>query len=302
MVRTLKNLARTIAPAPVRAAWGLLYGDVKIRRARSAFDEQPDIGPAFLPAERLDLLIRRDYAAPPAVRYDAAGLVLRASEKIDQLSRVVDVASVRTALELGCWDGMVGAALAGRGVAAVCLDVTRNGIDARALAAGVRFLQSDAGAIALRDSSIDLVYSFGSLEHFPNPDRCLTDVARVLKRGGQVYLDFGPLYCSPYGRHAYRQIPVPFCHLLFAEDTLRGWARTAGLADDWPYVNGWTLKRYRRMWDALSSTFTVVQYREHTTGGVGTELITEYPACFRGRAETFDEFLVSAVEVVLQRR
>lgn len=302
MLQGLKRVVRTIAPEPIRAAWGTLYGGLKVRRARRAFSNGVSNGPRFLPAERLDALMRRGYRPPDAVRYDAGGLADRAAEKVGQLSRAINLSVVESALELGSWDGMVGAALRARGVAAYGLDIVTHGIDPRATQAGVRFVRSDAGAIALRDRSVDLVYSFGSLEHFPEPDRCLAEVARVVKPDGHVYFQFGPLYCSPYGRHAYRQIPVPFCHLLFPEEALRGWARASGGPDDWPSVNGWTLQRYRALWKSLASQFTIVSYVEHATGGVGTELIAEYPACFRKWAGDFDEFLVAGVDIVLRKR
>jgi SAM-dependent methyltransferase len=246
--------------------------------------------------------MQRGYRPPEVVRYDPDGLSDRAAQKIAQLAQVVDLSAVKQALELGSWDGMVGAALIHRGIAAYGLDIVMHGIDPRARHAGVQFVRSDAARIALRDRSVDLVYSFGSLEHFPEPDRCLAEVARIVKPGGHVHFQFGPLYCSPYGRHAYRQIPVPFCHLLFSEEALRSFARASGMPDDWPYVNGWTLRRYRALWKSVAAQFDVVGYVEHTTGGVGTELIAEYPACFREWAGDFDEFLVAGVDIVLRKR
>jgi SAM-dependent methyltransferase len=298
--RRLKTLARAVAPRPLRSAWGRFYGDMKIRRARRAFEDAA-ADAAFLPPAVLTQLMQRAYVPPDRVRYDAEGLIARATDKVAQLQRVVDLATVGAALELGCWDGMVGAALAERGVRVCGLDISTAGVDPRASHGGVRFLQSDAGAIALADASIDLVYSFASLEHFPQPDRCLAEIERVLRPGGHVFINFGPLYFSPYGRHAYRQIPVPFCHLLFEEPALHQWASDAGLPHDWPYVNGWTLQRYRNLWKAASSRFAIRSYTEYSTGGVGVELIAQYPHHFRGQASNFDEFLITAVDIALQK-
>ncbi len=301
VVGQLKTVARAVAPRPLRTVWGRFYGGVKVRRARRAFADAGPGDAAFLPPAVLSQLMQRAYVPPDRVRYDADGLVDRANQKIAQLQRIVDLATVRAAVELGCWDGMVAAALAARGVRVCGLDISTAGIDRRAARAGVRFLQSDAGAIALADASMDLVYSFASFEHFPRPDRCLAEIERVLRPGGHAFLNFGPLYSSPYGRHAYRQIPVPFCHLLFAEDALHCWAEDAGLPHAWPYVNGWTLKRYRDLWASVSSRFAVLSYTEHSTGGVGVELITEYPQLFRRYAADFDEFLVATVDIALQK-
>jgi SAM-dependent methyltransferase len=299
-VRQLKMLARAVAPRPLRTAWGRFYGGVKIRRARRAFEDASADG-AFLPAAVLTQLMQCAYVPPDPVRYDAEGLAERATDKVARLQRIVDLGTVGVALELGCWDGMVGAALAERGVRVCGLDISTNGVDARAARAGVRFLQSDAGAVALADASIDLVYSFASFEHFPQPDGCLAEIERVLRPGGHAFLNFGPLYLSPYGRHAYRQIPVPFCHLLFAEPELHRWASNAGLPHEWPYVNGWALQRYRDLWKSASARFTIRHYIEYSTGGVGVELIARYPQQFREHAADFDEFLISAVDIALQK-
>lgn len=302
LVGQLKTVARAVAPHPLRTAWGRFYGGVKVRRARRAFDDATPGDRTFLPPAVLAQLMQRAYVPPDRVRYDADGLVDRANEKVARLQRVVDFGNVHTAVELGCWDGMVAAAVAGRGVNVCGLDISTAGVDARALRAGVRFLQGDAGAIALTDASIDLVYSFASFEHFPQPDRALAEIARVLRPGGHAFINFGPLYFSPYGRHAYRQIPVPFCHLLFAESDLHQFASAARLPHDWPYVNGWALQRYRDLFRAASDRFVTRDYVEHSTGGVGVELIAEYPRHFRRNSANFDEFLIATVDIALQKR
>jgi len=299
----LKTLAGAVAPAPVRQAWGQVYGAIKKRRARRAFERCTDSnGRSVLPNDAIATLMREGYRPPDPVRYDADGLVERANEKVDQLSRVVDWTSVRTALELGCWDGMIAAVLRERGIEAYGLDITTTAADARAVRAGVAFLRSDAESIALGANSMDLVYSFASLEHFPHPDRCLAEVRRVLRPGGLAYLSFGPLYFSPYGRHAYRQIPIPFCHLLFDEHGLHQWAEANGLPHEWPYVNGWSLQRYRALWQSLPPDLRVVSYREQATGGVGIELVVRHPQVFRSRVDDFDELLIAHVEVALRKQ
>jgi SAM-dependent methyltransferase len=298
----LRILARRVLPPSIRSVWGRIDGPAKVRRARRAFDAAEPGDGGFLPPAMLTTLMARGYAPPDRVRYDPDGLVARADDKILRLQRVVDLGTVRTALELGCWDGMVGAALAERNVHVCGLDVSMKGVDARATRAGVRLLQSDAGAIALADASIDLVYSFASFEHFPAPDRCLQEVARVLKPGGSVFFNFGPLNFSPYGRHAYRQIPVPFCHLLFSESDLHEWAANAGLPHDWPYVNGWALKQYRDLFASAASRFDTLSYTEYSTGGVGVELVAEHPTQFRRWVDDFDEFLITIVDIALRKR
>ncbi len=301
MTAPLKRIARDLAPEPLLALWGRWHGAKKIARAVEALAAIAEPRePRYLPSAALDELMAAGYREPAPVRYDPEGLALRAADKVEQLAAAVPLHGVSSALELGCWDGMVAAALARRGMAAFALDITRKGFDARAVANGARFIECDAGAIALADASVNLVYSFASFEHFPAPDECLREIARVLAPGGTAALTFGPLYLSPYGLHAYRQVPVPFCHLLFREADLHAWAEARGLTHDWPYVNGWTLHQYRALFQSAHG-LEVTSYLEHGTGGVGVELIADHPECFAPHATTIDEFLVTTIDVVLRK-
>jgi SAM-dependent methyltransferase len=301
MYAPLKHLARDFAPEPLLAMWGRWYGAKKIARAVDALAAvDAPRAPHYLPASALDELMASGYREPAPVRYDAQGLAQRAAEKIEQLAAAVPLGGLTRTLELGCWDGLVAAALARRGASAIALDITGAGFEPRAAAMGARFIEADAGAIALADASVDLVYSFASLEHFPRPDACLREITRVLKPHGRAVITFGPLYLSPYGRHAYRQIPVPFCHLLFREEDLHAWAVARGLAHAWPYVNGWTLAQYRSLLHATPG-LCVDSYQEHGTGGVGVELIASHPECFAPHATAIDEFLVTTIDVVLHK-
>lgn len=304
MIRALKQIARAIAPAPVRSAWGTMYGDVKVRRARKAFDRRASERGTFLPADLLPALMRRGYRPPDVIRYDADGLVERAREKVGQIAARLPLDRIHACIELGCWDGMVLAQLRHRlpGVNAIGADCARDGIDARAREAGVHFLQTDAASLAVESESVDLLYSFAAFEHFADPHNVLAESRRVLRSGGYLYLMFGPVYTSPYGRHAYRQIPIPYCHYLFADADLRAYVEANGLPLKWPYVNEVTVTEYRRVFTEQSVGFDERYYREHPTGGVGAELIAEHPSCFRGKVPAFDDLLVSAIEVCWQKR
>ncbi len=246
----------------------------------------------------------RGYEAPAVIRYDPDGLALRAVEKVEWLTRHVPMDRVRSCVELGCYDGMVLASLRGhyRGIAAFGADRLTGGIDPRARAAGVCFLQTDASQLAFTSASLDLVYSFAAFEHFADPAAAVDEAWRVLRPGGHLYLSFGPVYTSPFGLHAYRQIPVPYCHYLFSDAVLRAYAAGKGLPTAWPYVNGVTMTEYRRIFADRASRFDRLYYHEHPTGAVGAEFVTRYPACFRARVPAFDELLVSAVEICLRKR
>jgi hypothetical protein len=124
----------------------------------------------------------------------------------------------------------------------------------------------------------------------------------VLRPGGYLFLLFGPVYTSPYGLHAYRQIPVPYCQYLFTDADLKAYAAREGLPAAWPFVNGVSVSSYRDLWAQQAGRFERLHYVEHPTGGVGAELIADHPACFRGKVPAFGDLFVSAMEICLRRR
>jgi SAM-dependent methyltransferase len=303
MITKLKSIARVVAPRPVKTAWGEWYGPQKVRQARAAFEStNPAVAAAHIAVDEFTRLMETGFLPPDPVRYDPEGLTVRAEEKLGQLAARVPLNRCRRVLELGCWDGMVLAALRERGHRAFGADWNADAFDARARQAGARLVRCDAAALGLAADSIDLVYSFAAFEHFADPGGALDEAWRVLRRGGYLYLLFGPVYTSPYGLHAYRDIPVPYCQYLLSEQELKEWAAGAGLKTDWPYVNGVTVTEYRQLFDRQRRRFTQQYYREHPTGGVGAELIAEYPLCFRNRVPTFDDLLVSGIEVCLRKK
>jgi SAM-dependent methyltransferase len=303
MLQQVKRFARAIAPQPLLLAWGKARARAKILRARQAFDSAGD-GGRTLPLEALDGLMRRGYQAPGVIRYDPEGLVVRAMEKVERLGQRVPLADGESCIELGCWDGMVLASLRQRmpDVRAYGADRDVNGIDQRARAAGVLFTQTDAAQLAFATESVDLIYSFAAFEHFADTRGVVEESWRVLRPGGHLYLFFGPVYTGPFGLHAYRQIPVPYCQYLFSDADLKAYTRRENLACDWPYVNGVSVTDYRALFAQQATRFEELYYHEHPSGAVGAELITEHPSCFRAKVPTFDDLLVTAIEVCLRKR
>ncbi len=297
----LKKVAKKVLSPGLKRFAGEIYGQVKIGRAKSAFcRSRAESG--YLGLEELRTLMQYSYREPDAIRYDKEGLEIRAREKVGQIRERIGLDSWSTCLELGCWDGMVSAELARLGKKAYGLDLRQDGFDKRAREAGVEFVQGDVAAMPLPDAGMDLIYSFAAFEHFSDPDSVLAQSLRVLKRGGWLYLLFGPVYTSPYGRHAYRQIPIPYCHYLFKEENLRAYARENNLEFGWPYVNGVSVTDYRKLWKKYQTSFEIIYYKEHPTGGVGAELIQKYPHCFKGKVPSCDDLFVSAIELVWRKR
>lgn len=107
----------------------------------------------------------------------------------------------------------------------------------RELQAGkLRLLFGDAAELPFADHSFDAIFSVATFEHILQLPRALREMHRVLRPGGIVYANFGPLWSSGKGHHLRVRIgeqlywhadpqlnPLPdFSHLLLAPDALLG--------------------------------------------------------------------------------
>jgi 2-polyprenyl-3-methyl-5-hydroxy-6-metoxy-1,4-benzoquinol methylase len=120
-------------------------------------------------------------ARNPAIRW----LTHRWVVNLDQLlTRIAaqDGAGVR-ALEVGCGEGVIADRLHRRFGEVVALDLPDAGLRAhwRRLP-GPRFLHGDAHALPFADDRFDVVVAAEVLEHLPDPERGLQELARVGRR------------------------------------------------------------------------------------------------------------------------
>jgi ubiquinone/menaquinone biosynthesis C-methylase UbiE len=135
----------------------------------------------------------------------------------------LDRAGVRVAgrvLDAGCGGGGMPLSLAEEAAHVVGIDLTDRFQDAGTRLAAERgianlaFAQADGLALPFRNGSFDAVLSHAVIEHVADAPRYLSELARVLKRGGWIYLSTAP-YRSFAGAHLPRlKAPVPL-HLLF---------------------------------------------------------------------------------------
>ena len=97
----------------------------------------------------------------------------------------------RTVLEIGTGVGTDARQIIARGgiytginVDSGSVEATRTALDVFGLSGTVR--QSSATNIFLEDNSVDIVYSFGVFHHIPDVKTAVAEIARVLKRGGEL--------------------------------------------------------------------------------------------------------------------
>ncbi len=66
---------------------------------------------------------------------------------------------------------------------------------------GVAFARMDARSLAFADASFDIVASTALLEHVDGVEDAVAEMARVVRPGGVVFANFGPLYYTYGGAH-----------------------------------------------------------------------------------------------------
>lgn len=119
----------------------------------------------------------------------------------DHLSRYrslgTDVAGLRV-LDAACGSGFGLEHLASLGARGIGLDLDLDSLRAvRVQNRGAWLVRGDAGSLPLADASLDLVVSFETIEHVPDPGRFVREMARVLAPDGRAVIStpnraFGP--------------------------------------------------------------------------------------------------------------
>lgn len=114
--------------------------------------------------------------------------MVRLVERIASWARVQDGQAV---LDFGCYDGFIVGALARRfAIRGVGVDLSPSALDvavASQQGTGCQFVCSDGLGLPFATASFDTVVCSEILEHVPDLDGVLGEIARVLKPGGRLY-------------------------------------------------------------------------------------------------------------------
>jgi SAM-dependent methyltransferase len=129
--------------------------------------------------------------------------------------------------DVGSGDGIIDLSLTikGRPAKFVGFDVRPTDVDAllrSAQAAGVAnelpaelsFAASEIDRLPAPDNYFDALVSWSVFEHVSQPVRMLSEIARVLKPGGMLFLQLWPFYHSEHGGHLWPHYDGSFPHLL----------------------------------------------------------------------------------------
>jgi ubiquinone/menaquinone biosynthesis C-methylase UbiE len=268
-------------------------------RTRRLF-EGAVIVPAFLDDQDLNRLQQR-YPALREYGYDVQSMEFRGNKRAAQILALPGFARAGSVLEVGCRDGMVSCALQRAGKSATAIDRPSEGFDHRARAAGVSMREMDAEEMQFHDEAFDGVFSYDTFEHVARPDRVLAECIRVTRKGGFIYLNFGPLYMSAFGEHAHRSITVPYCQHLFSQPVLSSYAADHHLTPlDPAGINRWTLRDYRSLWKKSADVVSVERYTECLDIS-HLDLIRQHASCFRSKSDSFEEFTVAGIRILFKK-
>jgi SAM-dependent methyltransferase len=133
---------------------------------------------------------------PPALETTGERLVpelqhgeLVHAEHLARYRLAAQLADGRRVLDAACGEGYGTAILAQGGAsAAVGVDIDEATVAHAAQRHGLDFRAGDVGALPFEDGSFDLVVSFETIEHVPEPERALDEFARVLAPDGLLVI------------------------------------------------------------------------------------------------------------------
>lgn len=301
--RQLRQWAKRIIPKdPLVNTWAA-WCRMKAGSARRVFEEAGD-SPAWLGMAELDELQHAYRVEPPVYQYDLDSLMARGRERARTMLDLIrhQPNQPYRFLDLGMWDGMTCCVLREMGKSATGIDIRVEGLDRRAIDSGAGFAAMDAGSLGFVDGSFDFVFSFNSFEHFPDPEQVLREALRVLRPGGYLYLDFGPVWLSPKGAHQFQTISVPYVECLFTKETLTEYAAANDIKlMGYFWMNEWPLSRYRDLWQRYENRMERVTYHEIYNAD-HVDLIARYPTCFRSKTRNFDDLIISNIEALFLKR
>lgn len=206
-------------------------------------------------------------------------------------------------LEAGCGDGMTGYILEKYGHQATLTDFD-DWRDERAKA--LPFVQSDlCTQLKLESDQYNLICSYNTFEHLEDPTTALAELIRVCKKGGYIYLNFGPLYASPWGLHANSTILMPYSQFLFSKTFIEKKLDQLGIQDlgqqrgSLQPLNRWRVKQFTHLWE--TSGCDIISCSTNSISS-HLSLIKQYPMAFSGKALTFEDVTTYSIAVLLRKR
>lgn len=299
MTISLGRIASRVAPCAYRR-----YVDYAVRRqnGRIARLLGDTAAPALLNVVSFDALMARRFPRAAAYGYDCFSSTARAAGRVQRLAALVPtLREPREVLEVSCGDGLVGAVMALGGHAVTLADIR----DWRSASAQhLPFVQWDVGtAPPFGARRFDLVFAYNATEHWADPATALAHLLALCRPGGHVVLDFGPLFNSPWGLHAW-SLSFPYPQFLFDRSVIDAQIARVGVDDlsqagtALQPTNGWAVAAFRTLWERCGAAIVSnVEDRDFRY----LNFIEEFGPCFRGRGLGLEDLTINSIEIVLQK-
>lgn len=81
------------------------------------------------------------------------------------------------------------------------------------------FICASAEALPFPNNTFDTIIMNDAMEHVSNPEAVLTEMLRLVRPEGHIYINFPP-YGHPFGAHMSDVINLPWAHFFFTEKAL----------------------------------------------------------------------------------
>lgn len=254
----------------------------------------------FLGWEELDHL-QKEYPYPVSTP-DPSAEADEGRRRVERLLSVLDDSDrIQSFLEAGAGNGLMALALKEMGKDVWAIDIKGSKLDEQVLQAGVNFLEMDVMDMSFEDESFDCVFSLNAFEHFMDPDMAMREMLRILKKGGLLHLNFGPLYYSPLGLHIYRCISVPYSQFLFDYGMMMEYIEENDLRRPVnKTLNKWSVRRYEQLWRNVCDRAEIV-YMEKIRTYQHLDLVRKYTGLFKAQTSDFEDIVVKQYRVVFRK-
>lgn len=126
---------------------------------------------------------RRYWDAAPVYReFDHPVVAVFARQRVDYLSTWLDLASIRTALDVGCGDGFSTFYMHERIPTVLAVDRSEAMLRRHPMRGQGTVLRGDIMSLPLPDTAVDLAYCWEVLHHISDPVAAVREMARVSRR------------------------------------------------------------------------------------------------------------------------
>jgi ubiquinone/menaquinone biosynthesis C-methylase UbiE len=240
-----------------------------------------------------------------AYKYDLESKKERAASRFRQINSLIDIGTVKHVAELGAGDGQLALLFFEEGYRVEIIDI-EDWRDDQVKKADIVFhhVKEDNYKYGIPDGYVDLFISYATLEHVSNPTLVLREMIRITRPGGTIYLNFGPLYNSPWGLHAYRTYYAPYPQFMIDDYTMQRFIEKNGIYDlgvkreKFQYVNRWSLSDYQNLIFSMHDRVDVILFKKEPMY-YGIKIVYQNLKCFWGRNLSFDELTTHGLEILL---